>query len=85
MPNLSSKLALSVLDKLDKGSYTCQYHCEYMEYTRKLSHLAKVSKDAQSIKTTIPLTIVKKLKLRFTDVIEWYITEKDEVCIRKLR
>lgn len=56
-----------------------------MEHARELSHLAKVSKDAQSIKTTIPRNIVKKLRLRLTDVLEWYITEKNEVCVRKLK
>lgn len=47
----------------------------YMEQ-RTITHLALISKDAQSLKTTIPRNIVKLLKLKSTDMLEGYNCEE---------
>lgn len=55
----------------------------YMEQ-RTITHLALISKDAQSLKTTIPRNIVKLLKLKSTDMLEWLETNKGDIIVRKL-
>ncbi|MFZ0223738.1 MAG: hypothetical protein WAM42_18805 [Candidatus Nitrosopolaris sp.] len=51
---------------------------------RTITHLALISKDAQSLKTTIPRNIVKLLKLKSTDMLEWLETNKGDIIVRKL-
>lgn len=55
----------------------------YMEQ-RTITHLALISKDAQSLKTTIPRNIVKLLKLKSTDMLERLETNKGDIIVRKL-
>jgi hypothetical protein len=50
---------------------------------RTITHLALISKDAQSLKTTIPRNIVKLLKLKPTDMLEWLETNKGDEIIDK--
>jgi bifunctional DNA-binding transcriptional regulator/antitoxin component of YhaV-PrlF toxin-antitoxin module len=52
---------------------------------RIFTHLVLISKNAQSIKTTIPRSVVKKLKLQPKDLLEWYETEKGDIIVRKLK
>jgi hypothetical protein len=52
---------------------------------RTLSHLALITKNAQSIKTTVPRNVVKKMNLAPTDILEWSETKDGEFTVRKLR
>ena len=54
----------------------------------ELSHLARVSNKAESIKTTIPQKIARSLKLGYDDVLEWRLESargEKIACIRKLK
>jgi hypothetical protein len=51
---------------------------------RMITHLAPVAKNIPSVRTTIPLNIIKQLKLQPTDMIEWLITAKGDVVVKKL-
>jgi antitoxin component of MazEF toxin-antitoxin module len=51
---------------------------------RTVTHLALVSKSAQSLKTTIPRSVVKKLKLQQSDMLEWLETSKGDIVVRRL-
>jgi len=51
------------------------------------SHLSRVNSYSQSVKTTIPHHIIKELRLKFKDVVEWQVQVnkgKKYACIRKL-
>ncbi len=54
----------------------------------ELSHLSKVAKGTESIKTTIPKNIVKAMKLTIEDVLEWRLEDKKGekiACVHKLK
>lgn len=55
---------------------------------REFSHLARVNRISESIKTVIPQRIARELKLGYHDVIEWRLeSEKGEkfAYIRKIK
>jgi hypothetical protein len=65
---------------------TVKCHPVYLKFMiqRTVTHLALVSKSAQSLKTTIPRSVVKKLKLQQSDMLEWLETSKGDIVVRRL-
>ena len=70
------------MDNSDKEYISGRMHLTMGQ--RTITHLALISKEAQSLKTTIPRNIVKRLKLESTDMLEWLETNKGDIIVRKL-
>jgi bifunctional DNA-binding transcriptional regulator/antitoxin component of YhaV-PrlF toxin-antitoxin module len=52
----------------------------------EISHVARVSKGYDSVKTTIPQGIAKALHIKPNDILEWYL-ENDGIraCVEKVK
>ena len=52
---------------------------------RIFSHLNKTVGDkSNSLRTVVPHTIVEKMKLTDSDILEWIETSKGDIIVRKL-
>jgi hypothetical protein len=64
-----------VLSETDKYDNVLSFY-KNMSEGKEYSHTARVKKNAVSIKTTIPHSIVKSLELGFNDLLQWQLEMK---------